>query len=102
MYKHAIELSGPNGSPSAECNLGYLLLQQGRLDEAIPHFMKAVEVDPTMEQGTGDLTQALKMKGIDPAAPAVTGSYSFDANKALQLLHEAAGRVEALRQQEGR
>jgi tetratricopeptide (TPR) repeat protein len=101
MYKHAIELSGPNGSPSAECNLGYLLLQQGRLDEAIPHFMKAVEVDPTMEQGTGDLTQALKMKGIDPAAPAVTGSYSFDANKALQLLHEAAGRVEALRQQEG-
>jgi tetratricopeptide (TPR) repeat protein len=85
-YLRALKLN-PN-NPSAHCNLGYALMQpeMGKLDDAIQEFMKALEIDPTMQQASHDLEAALKLKGINPAAPAVTGTYNFDANKALQLL----------------
>jgi tetratricopeptide (TPR) repeat protein len=83
-YKHAISLQ--DGNASAHCNMGYALMQEGKIDEAIPEFMRTIELDPHMPQGPTDLAQALRMKGIDLNAPTVTGSYSFDANKALELL----------------
>ena len=83
-YKHALDLN--DGNASAHCNLGYALMQQGRVDEAIPQFMKTIELDPAMPQGRADLIQALKIKGINPDAPEVTGSYPFDANQALNLI----------------
>jgi len=85
-YKHALDIATPPGSnPSAWCNMGYALMQEGRIDEAIPCFMKTIELDPNMPQGRADLAQGLRMKGIDPAAPIFTGTYSFDAREAVEL-----------------
>jgi tetratricopeptide (TPR) repeat protein len=86
-YRHAIALNESNAS--AHCNLGYGLMQQGRIDEAIPEFMRTIELDPRMPQGPTNLAQALRIKGIDLNAPPVTGSFSFDANKAFELLRSA-------------
>jgi len=97
-YKHAIELQSSNAS--AHCNLGYVLLQLGRVDEAIPEFIKTIELDPDghMPQGPTDLKQALIAKGIDTSGTAVSGTYSFDANYALKLLHDADARIQQQQQ----
>jgi tetratricopeptide (TPR) repeat protein len=86
-YHHAISLSDTNAS--AHCNLGYALMQQGLVDQAIPEFMRTIELDPQMPQGRADLARALQMRGINVDAPEVSGSYPFDANRALHLLHAA-------------
>jgi len=85
-YKHAIELSPQNAS--AWCNMGYALMREGKTDDAIPAFMKAIEYDPGMLQGRTDLYQALKMRGIDPDKPPGNGTFPFDLKKALELLKE--------------
>jgi tetratricopeptide (TPR) repeat protein len=87
-YKHALDLNPQNAS--AWCNMGFALMQMGRIDDAIPCFMRTMELDPTMPQGRSDLARALQMKGIDLANPVVTGSFSFDAQKALDMLRAAA------------
>jgi Flp pilus assembly protein TadD len=86
-YRHALEI-GPTNS-SAWCNLGYALMKVGRVDEAITCFMKTMEIDRNMSPARGDLIQALRLRGIDPAAPTVTGSYGFDAQKALDLIRNS-------------
>jgi superkiller protein 3 len=83
-YQHALKLNPDNAS--AYCNMGYALMKVGRVQDAIPSFMKTIQLDPTMPQGRTDLAQALRMLGIDPAAPALSGSYPFDMSKALDLL----------------
>ena len=83
-YQHALTLNPDNAS--AHCNLGYALMQQGRVDEAIPEFMNTIIMDPRMPQGPADLRQALRIKGIDPAAPPPPGTYKFDVQKAIDLL----------------
>jgi len=59
-YRHAIELNPSNAS--AHCNLGYALMQQGKLDDAIEEFKTTIKIDPAMPQGKQDLQQALDMK----------------------------------------
>jgi Flp pilus assembly protein TadD len=59
-YRHALELD-PNNA-SAHCNLGYLLMQKGNLDEAIKEFRETVRLDPDLPQGEEDLKQALSLK----------------------------------------
>jgi Flp pilus assembly protein TadD len=39
-----------------------VLLQQGRLDEAIPELRKALEIDPGMQQARMNLDSALQMR----------------------------------------
>ena len=85
-YKKALALNPTNAS--AYCNMGYAQMQQGKIDEAISNFMKTIEIDPSMPQGPADLYQALIAKGINVNAPLITGTYSFDANHAVQLLRE--------------
>jgi len=85
-YQHAIGMNPDNSS--AYCNLGYAYMQLGRVDDAIPQFMKALEVDPGMQQARGDLFQSLRIKGIDVNSPVQTGTYSFDLEKAIELLRE--------------
>ena len=87
-YNHALAMNPDNAS--AHCNLGYALMRQGKVDEAIPEFMKTIEIDPHMPQGRTDLIQALKFKGVNFAAPDLSGSYSFDLGKALELLQQTA------------
>jgi tetratricopeptide (TPR) repeat protein len=86
-YKHALSLNP--GNASAWCNMGYAMMQEGKTDEAIACFMKCIEFDPTMPQGRADLAQALRLKGIDLEAPVITGTYGFDAQKALELLRNS-------------
>jgi tetratricopeptide (TPR) repeat protein len=83
-YEHALQLSETNAS--AHCNLGYALMKTGHLDEAIGHFMRTIEIEPSMGPGRSDLAKALEMHGIDPNSPIQTGTYPFDLQKALQLL----------------
>ena len=83
-YKRAINLDVDN--ISAHCNLGVMLMQQGRVDEAIPEFMKIVEIAPQMPQGRGLLVQALRMKGINLDAPDMTRPYGFNLQRAIELL----------------
>jgi tetratricopeptide (TPR) repeat protein len=83
-YKHAVQLSPENAS--AWCNMGYTLMRMGKIDDAIPCFMKVIEIDPGMPQGRSNLKQALRMLGIDPDAPAQKGSYPFDLEAALRLV----------------
>jgi tetratricopeptide (TPR) repeat protein len=89
IYNHALDLNEAN--PSTQCNLGYALMQEGKVEEAVPHFMECMELDPTMPQGRTDLTQSLRILGINPdvPAPVTTGSFSFDVQKALDLLKNA-------------
>jgi len=84
IYKKAIAM-GP-GNASAHCNLGYMLMKEGRVDEAITEFIHTVELDPRMPQGWGDLLQAIRIRGINPDAPVLSGTYGFDVNEALELL----------------
>ena len=42
-------------------------MQQGKIDDAIPEFVRTMELDPGMPQGKNDLIQALRSKGIDPS-----------------------------------
>ena len=96
-YKHAIELQPSNAS--AYCNLGYALLQAGRIPEAIDNFIKTIEISPDMPQGRADLNEALRMEGIDYQAPALSGSYPFDAATAVQLLKQFPPPVPGQQQQ---
>src|SRR5581483_6117780 len=43
-YKQALAMNNDNAS--AHCNMGYALMRQGRVDDAIPEFMKTIELDP--------------------------------------------------------
>ena len=83
-YRKALVLKPDNAS--AHCNLGYMLMQQGRVDEAIKEFMQTIETDPRMPQGWGDFVQALRIRGINPDAPVLSGTYGFNINEAMELL----------------
>ena len=83
-YKHALELNP--GNASAHCNLGYALMKMGRIDEAIPQFMTTIQLDPGMPQGRSDLIEALRAKGVNLDAPDMSKPYSFDLQKAMDLL----------------
>jgi hypothetical protein len=71
-------------------------MQQGKVDDAIPCFMNAMQLDPMMPQAPTDLISALRAKGIDPDGPVPSGTFSFDVRKALDMLKNSP----ALRQQQ--
>ncbi len=52
----------PNYAPALQ-NLGAVLLQQGRLDQAIPRLRRASELDPESFSARANLGQALMTKG---------------------------------------
>ncbi len=83
-YQHALEITP--GNASAHCNMGFALMQLGRVDDAINEFMQTIELDPGMSPARGDLIQALRAKGIDLSAPTISGTYGFDLQRALDLL----------------
>jgi Tfp pilus assembly protein PilF len=86
-YHRALALNP--GNASAHCNLGYALMKENLIDQAIPEFMHTIELDPGMPQGHEDLMRALMQRGVNVNAPFDTRTYPFDVNRALQLLHSA-------------
>jgi Flp pilus assembly protein TadD len=55
-------------SPGIHLNLGYVLVKDGRLDEAIAEFRRAIEIQPDFAAAHGNLGNALDDKGdVDEA-----------------------------------
>jgi tetratricopeptide (TPR) repeat protein len=61
LIGRAIALHGEN--PSFHNNIGEALRYLGRLDEALAHFTKATELDPSAAEGHMNLGNALKQQG---------------------------------------
>ncbi|MGD0814440.1 MAG: tetratricopeptide repeat protein [Verrucomicrobiota bacterium] len=61
LYRHALAVTGHNGA--MENTLGNVLLQQGRVDEALPHLLRAVAFAPDYPQSHYNLGSALLASG---------------------------------------
>ncbi len=59
--RQALELNP--GSAAAHANLGAVVLQQGRVAEAVKHLEDAVRLDPTNLQGLNTLSSAYAASG---------------------------------------
>jgi Flp pilus assembly protein TadD len=53
LWNYTLAVTGPN--PAAHNNLGQMLGERGRIEEAIPHFQKALEIDPRLEEARSNL-----------------------------------------------
>ena len=62
LWRNAVECTGPNSI--AQNNLGSALLQQGRLDEALVHLRKAVEIEPSLADAHLSLGNALLKESL--------------------------------------
>jgi protein O-mannosyl-transferase len=66
LWTHALACNANNAD--AQSNLGLFLMQQGDVDEAIPHFQKALEIDPGHAEAQNNFGNALRQKGrVDEA-----------------------------------
>ena len=61
LFRHAVNVSWTN--PVMHNNLGYTLLRQDRLDEAIVHFSEAIRMDPSFPTPYNNLGNALSRQG---------------------------------------
>lgn len=84
-------LAAAHGSPEANYNLGELLVQRGRGQEATPYFIAAVEQRPDM-QAAHDALGRLQSAGTS-GAPAVAGNIPADATAAPTSVVEHAPSV---------
>ncbi len=66
LWTHALACTTDNYV--AHFNLGNVLRQEGKMDEAIPHYQKAVQIRPDYSQAHNNLGKALLLKGkVDEA-----------------------------------
>ena len=63
LYEDALSLATPHDSVGIENSLGDLLLQEGRIDEAISHYQEAISLDPDAPQAHYGLAQVYEEKG---------------------------------------
>jgi protein O-mannosyl-transferase len=56
-------LTCTTGNDTAHNNLGYVLFQKGRVDEAIDHFRRTLQIDPNYKDTHYNLANALLQKG---------------------------------------
>jgi tetratricopeptide (TPR) repeat protein len=61
LFRHALAVTEQNGL--IESNLGQVLLQEGRVDEALPHLLRAVEFAPKYAKAHYNLGNALLAGG---------------------------------------
>ena len=81
------------GRPTAETHngLGYVLARQGRADEAIAEFRKAIDIDPKFTPAYNNLAEALARQGkLEEAAEYYRRSLAERPNPAV---HNALGGV---------
>jgi tetratricopeptide (TPR) repeat protein len=74
LYRHALAVTEQNGA--MENTLGNVLLQEGRVDEALPHLFRAVAFAPDYPQSHFNLGNALLAKGKVAEA---LGQFEIDA-----------------------
>jgi protein O-mannosyl-transferase len=66
LWTHTLACT--TGNDTAHNNLGYVLFQKGRVDEAIDHFRQTLQVDPNYKDAHYNLANALLQKGnVDEA-----------------------------------
>jgi hypothetical protein len=63
LYEDALSLATPHDSVGIENSLGDLLLEEGRVDEAIFYYQEAIDLDPDASQAHYGLAQAYEEKG---------------------------------------
>jgi len=66
LWTHALAVT-PDNVP-AHINLGVILFEQGRVDEAIDHYRKALAIQPDWDKALENLGSALLQKGQVNAA----------------------------------
>jgi len=94
LYEHAVKVR-PDIYISQH-NLGWVYLGEGRIDEAIIHLKKAIEIDPNRAKAHGNLSEAYGKKGMyEEGLKEALKSLEFDPEKeeqykeALELLNRA-------------
>ncbi|MGB9500166.1 MAG: tetratricopeptide repeat protein [Dissulfuribacterales bacterium] len=66
LFEHAIKTTSANYI--AHYNLGNVLAKKGRIDEAIPHYLQALQIKPEFADAHNNLANALNMQGkVDDA-----------------------------------
>jgi tetratricopeptide (TPR) repeat protein len=97
LYRRTLEKNP--GAWITEASLGVYLVETGKAPEAIPHYERAVRLEPTFAQGYYDLGNALSRAGrlaeaIDSYRQAVRlKPYYVDAHNNLGVALAEAGRV---------
>lgn len=72
----------PTMAAKANFNIGAMLVNNGKADEAAPYFKKAIEADPNYAEADFQLGSTLMMKGtVDPK----TGKQSYPPDTATAL-----------------
>ena len=66
LFQHAINVTEKNYV--AHTNVGHALSNQGKIEEAIPHFIQAVNIKPTFPKGHSNLGSALARQGRNAEA----------------------------------
>jgi Flp pilus assembly protein TadD len=66
LFQHAINVTEKNYV--AHTNVGHALSDQGKLKEAIPHFIQAVKIKPTSSKAHSNLGRALARQGRNAQA----------------------------------
>ncbi len=66
LWQHALDVTEDN--PLAQSNVGGVLMTQGRVDEAVPHFLEAIRIRPNFAMAWYNLGLAAMFKGeVDEA-----------------------------------
>ena len=79
LWRHALACTS-NNAP-AEYNLGKDLIQRGQVDEALEHYQKTVEIDPTFAMAYNNLGTTLLKKGqVDDAIRQFRKAMEIDPN----------------------
>jgi len=90
LWSHALNCTADN--VVVRNNLGDALLAQGRVDDAIVHFQKALELNPAFARSHNDLGNALLQNGRADEAAAHFRK-ALELNPALAQAHNNLGNV---------
>ncbi|MGA3170176.1 MAG: tetratricopeptide repeat protein [Chthoniobacteraceae bacterium] len=86
-FKRGIQMDPDNPAVlGAYCYLAVTLLREGRMDEAIPLYLKALQIDSTLDPARKGLRLILQIKGIHLDTPIQPGMHSPDIQKAIEVL----------------
>jgi hypothetical protein len=98
LWNHALACTADNYV--AQLGLGRVLRQQGKIDEAMTHYQKALELNPNYAEAYGNLGMALFLKGrLEEAIPNLQKAAQIKPGNALMIYNlgvalQKVGRVD--------